>query len=77
MTRTGPSDASSTKVNVIRERCGHGGADESAPFPDSVFAFFEKRYGLSALVQQHCADALAVTTEGLVLTTPGMGAYLL
>ncbi len=30
-----------------------------------------------ALVQQHCADALAVTTEGLVLTTPGMRAYLL
>lgn len=33
-------------------------ADESAPFPDFVFAFFEKRYGLSALVQQHCWDLL-------------------
>lgn len=40
-----------------------GGADDAlaVTFPDFAYAFFEKRYGLAALVQQHCWDLLYTT----------------
>ena len=42
---------------------GGEGDDLSTPFPDFVYAFFEKKFGLPALVQQQCWDMLRTVHE--------------